>query len=215
VEATCRRALERRYRLMPYLYTLFREASVTGHPVARPLFFADPRDPGLRGEDESFLLGEDLLVAALTDPGWNPRPDLPAGIWRRIDLGVEAGDDPDLPGLYLRGGAILPVGPVIQYVDQLPLDPLELFVCLDGEGRAEGTLYEDAGDGFGYREGEYRLVRYTARVEGSEVVVRRAVEEGGWPLADRNVVIHVVEDGGAIRWEGEAAERMRVRSARK
>ncbi|HNW41171.1 MAG TPA: glycoside hydrolase family 31 protein, partial [Opitutaceae bacterium] len=48
VERTCRTAIERRYRLMPYLYTLFREASVTGMPVVRPVFFADPRDPALR-----------------------------------------------------------------------------------------------------------------------------------------------------------------------
>ncbi|RPJ44211.1 MAG: alpha-glucosidase, partial [Candidatus Latescibacterota bacterium] len=48
VEAVCREALRRRYRLLPYLYTVFREASVTGLPVARPLFFADPADATLR-----------------------------------------------------------------------------------------------------------------------------------------------------------------------
>jgi len=47
-----RRALERRYLLLPYFYTLFYEAHVTGLPVARPLFFADPADEKLRKEDK-------------------------------------------------------------------------------------------------------------------------------------------------------------------
>src|SRR3990172_8345116 len=66
VEKTCRQALQRRYRLMPYLYTLFHEASVSGLPVARPIFFADPADTSLRREDDGFLLGSDVLVAAQT-----------------------------------------------------------------------------------------------------------------------------------------------------
>ena len=45
VETASRTALDRRYRLLPYLYTLFQESSRTGLPVMRPLFLADPADP--------------------------------------------------------------------------------------------------------------------------------------------------------------------------
>ncbi len=68
VEQTSRVALERRYRLLPFFYTLFREASVTGMPVARPTFFADVTDQALRAEDDSFLLGSDLLVSCQVVP---------------------------------------------------------------------------------------------------------------------------------------------------
>ena len=44
----------------------------------------------------------------------------------------------------------------------MPLDPLTLLVCLDERGAAEGQLYEDAGDGFGYRDGDYLLTTYRA-----------------------------------------------------
>jgi len=38
-EETCRIAINRRYMLIPYIYTLFRESSISGAPVARPVFF--------------------------------------------------------------------------------------------------------------------------------------------------------------------------------
>jgi alpha-glucosidase len=184
-EATCRRAIETRYRLLPYLYTLFREASVEGLPVARPVFFADPKDERLREEDHAFLLGADLLVVPdLTDDG-SHQPMLPRGIWRPATV-LEGTRDPELPRLLVRGGGIVPLGPVVQHVDERPLDEVELLVCLDARGQAAGTLYEDAGDGFGYREGGYRLTRFEAQLEGARLTVRAASSEGSWvPPAGR------------------------------
>jgi alpha-glucosidase len=89
-EATCRLALNRRSRLMPYLYTLFREASLTDVPVARPVFFADPKDAALRDVDDCFLLGPDLLIRACVDetaraagPGRRDRAPGPGDAARR------------------------------------------------------------------------------------------------------------------------------------
>ena len=194
-EATCRAALRRRYRLLPYLYTLFHEASRDGLPVVRPLFFADPGDPALRAADDAFLLGADLLVAARTLPDGEPggpgfRP--PRGDWRRVDLGVGDAGDADLPTLFLRAGAIVPLGPDVEWTAASRLDErLELLVCLDESGRAEGTLYEDAGDGHGFARGEYRLSRLTARREGGEVKVEARVIGGDWPTSKRRLVVRV------------------------
>jgi alpha-glucosidase len=194
-EATCRRALETRYRLLPYLYTLFREASVDGLPVARPVFFADPKDDRLRSEDHAFLLGADLLVVPdLTDDGSHV-PMLPRGIWRPVEV-VGGVRDPELPRLLVRGGGIVPLGPVAQYVDERPLDEVELLVCPDGRGRAEGSLYEDAGEGFGYRDGEYRLTRFTAQLEGTRLVVKAEASGGSWvPPGARRYKVTVLAAG--------------------
>jgi len=178
VERTCRAALERRYRLIPYLYTLFREASVTGLPVARPLFFADPKDPALRAEDHGFLLGDALLVSCQLTPQRARAAVVPPG-WVPFRFAGEAAD-PNLPALYLRPGAIIPTGPVMQYVDERPLDRLTLLVCLDAQGEARGTLYEDAGDGYGYQHGEYRLTTFYARRQQGQIVVETR-SEGHWP----------------------------------
>jgi alpha-glucosidase len=203
VEKTCRQTLERRYRLMPYLYTTFFDASQTGLPVARPLFFADPADPALRSEDDAFLLGPDILVVGRVTPLGDREVVLPRGAWRAIELVGEEGN-PDLPELLVRPGAIVPCGPVMEWTSQAPLDPLTLIVNLNEQGSASGTLYEDAGDGFGYMQGEFLLTQYTASRSGSSVNVRISSEAGNMPRPSRKVQVVLLGDGGKfVVGEGE------------
>jgi alpha-glucosidase len=206
-EAVCRMALERRYRLMPYLYTLFYEASLTNMPVARPVFFADPKDPALRGEDDAFLLGDALLVVPQLMPDGTRRPIEPKGTWRTIELvsttpGTNAttttNAHKDLPVLKLRGGAILPVGPIQQFTDEKPLDPLTLIVSLDAAGSAKGELYEDAGDGYGYKKGEFLTTRYVAATQGDSLVIDITGTDGQMPRPARKLIVQILTDTGSI-----------------
>lgn len=179
VEEISRVALRRRYRLLPYLYTLFYEAATTGLPVARPLFFADPADLSLRREDDAFLLGGDVMVQPALREHEAHDFAMPRGRWRPFTV---AGEDPDTtaahPVLRLRPGAILPVGPGGQTTDTSFEGPLTLLVSLDEGGRARGQLYEDAGDGYGYRQGEYLLTTYEAIDDGRGVDVQIVGRQG-------------------------------------
>ncbi|MEM1165421.1 MAG: TIM-barrel domain-containing protein [Planctomycetota bacterium] len=162
-EATCRRAIERRYRLLPYLYTVFRETHTDGLPVIRPAFFGAPGDASSRSIEHAFLLGRDLL--AVCDVLENAAPgtaEVPAFAreWPRIDPLIDAEADVELPRLYLRPGAILPIGPVMQYSDEQPVDPLTLIVAPGADGKASGLLYEDAGDGYEFERGAFRLTTF-------------------------------------------------------
>lgn len=208
-EHACRLALERRYRLLPYYYTLFREAELTGVPPMRPLFFADPADPGLREAEDSFLLGADVLVRASASLDNVCRSPRPGGIWREFE--PAATSEAQLPRLLLRGGAILPMGPIMQHTGQRPLDPLTLVVSLDAEGKASGVLYEDAGEGFGYREGDYLLTRYVAMREGKHLRlwIEGAEGERERPLRVAEVVV-LLEDGGKARATGVGGDVIRV-----
>ena len=193
VEQTARLALERRYRLLPYLYTVFREASVTGLPVMRPVFMADPADLSLRREEGAFMIGGDLLVV----PSWAKKPNLPKGTWRDVSLVPGDRDDPDQARLLVRAGSIVPLGRVVQNTNENSFDPLTLLVCLDIDGRATGQLYEDDGDGFGYERGEYLLITYRAEKHGDKVEVKVAVAEGSRSRLKREVVIEVVGEGSS------------------
>lgn len=193
VEATCRRALERRYRLLPYLYTLAHEAATTGLPIMRPAWFADPADPDLRKVDTAFLLGPDLYVRCDVTPArTGATAPVPTG-WRPVEvIGVGDADalqvrDRDLPELYLRPGAALPLGPVMQWSDERPLDELTVIAHLGADGTATGTLYEDAGDGYAHLGGEYRVTRFTVASGACD----QAVIAGNW-AADGERPITVV-----------------------
>ncbi|MDD2763524.1 MAG: glycoside hydrolase family 31 protein [Opitutaceae bacterium] len=211
VEAAARTALERRYRLLPYYYTLFRESSLDGLPVMRPVFFADPRDPALRAEDHAFLIGDDLLVI----PKWTEQPHLPKGLWRTVALvGENAGTDKFQPDLKVRGGAIVPLGRVVQSTVEESLDPLTLLVVLDEQGRASGRLYEDDGDGYAYRDGGYLLTTYAAVRQGDEVVVTIAQAEGKRPRPARRLVIQVLTESGTSEAEGIDGRPVTVRMMR-
>nr|XP_011465147.1 PREDICTED: neutral alpha-glucosidase C isoform X1 [Fragaria vesca subsp. vesca] len=197
-EEVCRLALRRRYCLIPHLYTLFYMAHTTGTLVASPTFFADPKDTSLRKMETSFLLGP-VLVYASTAVGQGMdtlRCTLPKGIWMRFDF-----DDvcPDLPALYLQGGAIIPVGPPHQHVGESTiLDDATLLVALNEHGKAEGVLYEDDGDGYEFLEGGFLFTHYVAELQSSMVIVKVSKTVGSWKRPNRRLHVQLLLGGGAM-----------------
>jgi alpha-glucosidase len=195
IENVSRTALNRRYRLLPYYYTLFHEAAQTGMPVMRPVFFADPKDTTLRKEDQVFLVGNYLLVI----PRWAEHPALPKGIWRTVTFeGENTATDKYQAEVKIKGGAIIPMGKIIQNTTEFSLDSLTLMVSPDSNGKATGTMYEDAGDGFQYQHDAYLLSTFTAKQAGQKVEVKIAPKEGNVKPTGRKYKIIVVTDKGTV-----------------
>ena len=184
----CRTAINRRYRLMPYIYTIFREASVDGMPVMRPLFMADAKDLSLRSEDRSFLLGSNLMVV----PKWAGKCDL-LNNWQYLAL--EDKSDQYQAELRQRPGSVIPLANLAQSTDEISGDSLTLLVCLDEKGEAVGTLYEDAGDGFAYRTGDYSLSQLEATLNKRQLYVRVTRKEGRREQSSRVLRIGYVKNG--------------------
>ncbi|XP_020262392.1 LOW QUALITY PROTEIN: uncharacterized protein LOC109838352 [Asparagus officinalis] len=197
-EEVCRLALMRLYQLMPHIYTLFYMAHMKGTPVAVPSFFADPHNSSLRTVENSFRLGPLLVwISTTPDQGSNEVSHiLPNGTWLRFDFGDA---HPDLPTLYLQGGSIIPVGLPVHHVGEMNLtDDLSLFVALDDNGKAEGVLFEDDGDGYGYVHGAFLLTYYTAELQSSIITVKVSKTEGSWKRPKRFLHVHVILGGGAM-----------------
>ncbi|KAL0856971.1 hypothetical protein Bca101_062125 [Brassica carinata] len=197
-EEVCRAALRRRYQLLPHFYTLFYFAHTTGAPVAAPIFFADPKDSRLRTVENAFLLGSLLIhTSTLSNQGSHElQPVLPSGTWLRFDF---EDSHPDLPTLYLQGGSIIALGPPHLHVGESSLsDDLTLLVSLDENGKAVGLLFEDDGDGYGYKEGSYLITHYVAERQSSIVTVKIFKTEGEWERPKRRIHIQLLLGGGAM-----------------
>ena len=158
VEAILRKALELRYRLLPYWYTLAWEAGRTGAPPVRPLCWTDPGSAELRAADDAFLLGDVLLVAPVLREGATRRTvTLPPGEWRELE-GERSFHGPgraelaaplDRVPVLAKAGSLLP-GERGSGRSHERSRGLELAVFRPEAGAGGGgVLYSDAGDGFG------------------------------------------------------------------
>ncbi|MBJ6360390.1 TIM-barrel domain-containing protein [Paenibacillus sp. GCM10012307] len=167
VEAICREYIGLRYRLLPYIYTLFHQAAQSGLPIIRPLILEYPQDREVYNLCDQFLLGRDLLVAPVYRPGTSARAVyLPEGVWYNYWTGerYEGGrsilaDAPlSVMPIYAREGAIIPEQALRQYTGESSSEPLQIHVYGDwAPGKFE--FYEDDGSTFGYEQGAYRLTR--------------------------------------------------------
>ncbi|HEX6322761.1 MAG TPA: TIM-barrel domain-containing protein [Vicinamibacterales bacterium] len=165
VEPIVRKYLELRYRLLPYTYTAVRECHETGLPLMRAMWLHHPDDPEAAKRGDQFLWGRDLLVAPVTEKGaTSRRVYLPRGTWfdfwtnERVEGGREIDRPVDLETMpiYVRAGAVIPLGPVKEWTSQQVDAPTELVVYPGADG--EYTLYEDDGVSFEHRKGAFMKI---------------------------------------------------------
>lgn len=162
VEPICRRYLELRYRMLPYLYSVVRECTVTGMPIIRALWLHYPEDPVAVARGDVYLWGPSILVAPVVERGATARQVyLPRGAWIDYWTGevLEGGREISRPvdlatmPLYVRAGSIIPMGPVKQYTADKVEEPLSVHIFPGSDCRF--LLYEDDGVSFRYRAGEW------------------------------------------------------------
>ena len=192
VETVSREALQRRYRLLPYLYTLFWESANTGMPVMRPVFFNNPSEKYLRTEQENFLLGSDLLIV----PKWSENGQIPAGNWRSISINGEKSQNHKYhPDVLIRPGAIVPLCNPIVSTNSFSLDTITLIVSLDSNLSAKGILYSDLGEGYGYQDGEFSLVEFYAQTQKGITTLNTKIIDGNSFPNDTKLNIKLIMDG--------------------
>jgi alpha-D-xyloside xylohydrolase len=162
-----RKYAQLRYRLLPYLYAAARNVA-DGRPLARPLVYDHPSDRTTWHIDDEYMLGPDLLVAPMFKPRGSREIYLPAGSWyeywtdQRFDgprwISYEA-ELETLP-LFARAGAVIPMGPDLQYVNERPWDPLSFDVYPDEDGTSEVEVRDD-----------HRHLRFQLRLDQGHAVL--------------------------------------------
>jgi alpha-glucosidase (family GH31 glycosyl hydrolase) len=166
-------AIELRYRLLPYNYTLAFENQQQGLPLMRPLFFVEPDNEKLRAHSASYLWGNDFLVQPIMHAGQQQADVVfPKGTWIDFYSGkVYAGgtshtvkvSEEHIP-VFVRAGAFVPMAKPMQSTQFYKDKELELHYYHDADiQQSQGSMYEDDGllsDAFA--KGKYRLYQFNS-----------------------------------------------------
>ncbi len=160
IDAT-KAAMNIRFQLLPYMYTLFHLANTNGDTVMRALAWEFPDDPSLASADRQFFLGPSILVTPVLDQGattvngvfpgngaddcyydWYTQSPIPSSMAGNVTIDAPLGHIP----VYIRGGAILPSQPMALTTRDARKLPWSVLVALATDGSASGYLYLDDGE---------------------------------------------------------------------
>lgn len=191
VESLCRRAIAMRYRLMPYIYSAFVEASERGLPIQRPLIVDFQADTAVLEVDDAYLFGEHLLIAPVYAPGQRHRTIyLPQGTWHDWYTGeafhgpqvVKAAAPIHYIPMFARGGSVIATWPAAP-LTTAGYRPhcIDLHIFLPDETIERCTvLYEDDGTSFAYQRGEFWRTEFTFERDGRRFRLCASVQGDGY-----------------------------------
>jgi alpha-glucosidase len=184
-EAIAREYINQRYRLLPYIYSAFYQATQTGIPVARTLAIKYTFDEKIYQHEyeNEYLFGDNILVAPVVCDQQFEKVFLPEGEWYRISTDeyykgsneiIVSSPISDLP-VFAKGSAIIPMQSVTQYTSEQPDSILYLHVY-KGSDENSFFYYEDDGITYNFENGNcYRRMIYY-RPKMKEIVL--ASKEG-------------------------------------
>jgi alpha-glucosidase len=170
VETICRQAIQLRYQLLPYLYSLFWESSQTGSPILRPLLYEFPDDP------QTYEISDQALPQGTWFDWWTGQ----AHTGPRYIL-VPAPLE-QLP-LFVRGGSVLPLAPPCPSTAHLRRDQPHLKLY---PGNGSFTLYEDDGETLAHRAGAWATTLFRLRQQNGQLILEIEARQGNWSPPQRS-----------------------------
>jgi len=226
-----RKASMARYALLPFWYTVFYEASVTGMPVMRTMWMNYPRTESLYPVDDQFFIGSDLLVKPVIAPRVTesvikfPGEDIWYDAERLVVISgqgkqgtvqeITVPSDIDTIPVFQRGGSIIPRKLRLRRSSHTMIqDPYTLYVALDTNGNASGSLYMDDENTFNYaRKNEFASSDFSVVISGDYGYIRNSATVGdGWKgiaedankMIERIIVMGVEKHPSSVHEVGES-----------
>ena len=196
-----KKSIELRYKLLPYLYSLFYEAHRSGAPIVRPLIFEYQDDENVYECEDQFMLGPNILIAPILEEYADTRRVyLPKGEWYDFhndnkynggsDFEVKAGID-QIP-IFIKAGSIIPEQKVIQYVGEKPIDEIILNVY-PGESM-DNFLYEDDGNTDNYLIGDFRITNFVQATKNNKMFLNISEPKGEYNVSRKFLIkIHSIQ----------------------
>lgn len=202
-----KRAMEFRYRISPYLYSLMERAHETGLPIMEPMCSAFQNDSACYEEGVDFMMGDSLLVANVVEKGAGTRSVyLPEGSdfydfgsrvlyagGQTVTLPVDLGSIP----MFVRSGAIIPLASNnMNNLRSQQATGISLLCAADRDGTF--TLYEDDGITLDYQNGNY--LKTEISMTASEVTRFSFRREGAYETAVETMYLDVIRRDKSPFW---------------
>lgn len=218
-----RKAIEMRYRLLPYHYTTFYQYTTDGTPMIRPMAFYESDNPESWYRQDEFIFGDHILVCPILEPNREGRRMyIPKGDWYSYHTSemVEGGKEMyvetpmDRIPVFVKAGTILPHYPVQQFVGEKEFNEVELHIYKGGEPE-KSLFYEDAGDGYGYLQGYYAKRTFNTQPNGQRYrITQHKSGEFEPAYAHYKLIFHGFErlpreievDGSNIQWDAQGRD---------
>jgi len=198
-----RNIIKFRYQLMPYIYTLAHDSTVNGIPMNTPTVLHFQNDPETHyRNDNDFMLGNFILVSPVYEASKSDRwTYLPVGSdWYNFYNGTKSTGGSwanqsaplgTLP-LYVRAGAIVPMGPPMAYVNQFVPNYLDVHVWPTPPGYGSTfTLYEDDGVSFNFLAGTYAQTAFTTARSTNDFSFTIAARQGTYNPGTRDFFVKI------------------------
>lgn len=199
-------AITLRYRLLPYIYSGFWEVETRGYTMQRGLIFDFPEDPQLWNVADEFMFGTALLVTPFVSNASSTSREVyfPKGSWINFHTGTShAGAShvsvqfqlTEAP-CFVRAGAILVLGPELQYANEKSPKDLEVRVYKGGD--ATWVFFEDDGHSSKYQRGSFSKIQFSWR--DADRVLTVSDRLGSFPGMDleKNLCIVFVSEGHGV-----------------
>ena len=216
-----REAIELRYRMLPYNYTLAFENNQQGLPLMRPLLFQEPASRRMHGFSDSYLWGNELLVTPIVRKGQASQTvRFPAGsAWfdfysgRRHAAGTTATVKlvPEHIPVFVRAGAFMPMAPLVQTTRDYSTAHVDLHYYHDRSvKKGSGKLYDDDGKtAAAFEKGKYELLSFTSKLDGTQLSLGLARHTGkAYQAAPRSFTVlvhHIGSKPAAVMLDGQPA----------
>jgi alpha-glucosidase (family GH31 glycosyl hydrolase) len=200
--AALRGSILTRYSLLPYVYTMGREAYDTGESIVRPMYYGWPDQATAYQVPSQYMFGDDLLVAPITAAAdadgfaWTT-VWLPPGAWfdtvhgKRLTGGstVRVRYRLDEVPVFARAGAIVPTATHPSLNTSKDDGERSLRVYPGASGKA--SLYDDAGNDEGYRTGAYATVPLSSHGDAHGMQLTIGPRKGQYPGMPTSRTWHV------------------------
>lgn len=179
-----RKFIELRYKLMPYIYSVFWEHHRYGFPILRPLVMLEQDKVTNHYRQDEFTFGDKIMVCPVLEQGAISRiVYLPKGKWYNFWTNelLEGEKEHDIEAsiesmpLFVKAGSVIPEYPVMQYVGEKHIDEVMLNVYYS-DYEVNSFFFEDHGDTFAYEQDIYSEKKFSVRGDAVSLLIEQTTD---------------------------------------